>query len=126
MPLSPTQAVEQARELLQAHQSERSRIDRIRDYLRDDPNHRLQGLPEGAPREVHQLARVSRVNMLKFIVNARVQAMYVDGFRTPQSSDDVPAWEMWRRNRMNARQIGLHRAALAYGASYMKIGRAHV
>lgn len=121
MPLSAAEAAEQAKELQDLRSREKGRLDRIRQYLRDDPHTRIPGLPAGAPREVHDLARVSRVNMLKFILNSRVQAMYVDGFRTPQSSDDVPAWDAWRRNRMNARQIGVHRAGLAYGASYVKV-----
>lgn len=121
MPLSPRDAEAQAKDLLDLRDNELGRLDKIRAYLRDDPNTRLPGLPSGAPKEVHDLARVSRVNMLKFIVNARVQAMYVDGFRTPQSADDVPAWKVWRRNRMKARQIGLHRAAVSYGASYLTV-----
>jgi hypothetical protein len=47
--------------------------------------------------------------------------MYVDGFRTPQQPEDVEAWRIWQINRMDARQIGVHRAALAYGAAYVTV-----
>jgi len=119
--LSSKAAADRARELLQFRQAERGRLDEIRDYLRDDLDRPLTGLPSSAPREVHQLARISRVNFLKFIVNSRVQSMYVDGFRAPRASDDAPAWQAWQANRMDARQIGVHRAALAYGCSYVVV-----
>jgi len=121
MPLSKKQAVDVARELLELRDAELPRLDRIREYLRDDPAKPLPWLPQSAPPEVHQLARVSRVNVLKFVVNARVQAMYVDGFRAPRAADDAPAWEIWQRNRFDARQLGVHRAALAYGAAYVVV-----
>ncbi|OHV42197.1 hypothetical protein BBK14_11285 [Parafrankia soli] len=101
--------------------SERPRLDRIHDYLCDDPARRLPGLPEQAPAELHRLARISRVNMLKFVVSGRVQAMYVDGYREPRAADNVAAWDVWQRNRCDARQIGVHRAALAYGAAYVTV-----
>lgn len=121
MPLTPDEAVAQARDLLAMRDTERVRLERIHSYLRDDPDRRLSGLPEGAPAELHRLARLSRVNFLKFIVNTRLQAMFVDGFRVAREADDVPAWEIWQRNRFDARQIGVHRAALAYGAAYVTV-----
>lgn len=121
MPLSEAGAVDAAKELLEFRQAERPRLEKIRDYLRDEPEKRLTGLPASAPIEVHQLARISRVNFLKFVVNTRVQAMMIDGYRLPRAADDAPAWDVWLRNKMNARQIGVNRAALAYGASYMTV-----
>jgi hypothetical protein len=117
-PLSNDAAAAKAKDLLEFRQAERGRLDRIRGYLRNDPDWRPTWLPASAPIEVQQIAQISRVNMLRFVVAARVQAMFVDGYRTPRSAEDAPAWEIWQRNRMDARQIGVHRAALAYGASY--------
>lgn len=121
MPLNEQQALERFDEIRGMHSSERSRLDRIRDYLRDDPDRRLQGLPSGVPIEVHRLARLARVNMLKFVVNSRVQSMYVEGFRRRRAEDDDPSWGIWQANGMDARQIGVHRAALAYGAAYVTV-----
>lgn len=121
MVLTPEAAVAQARDLMGLRGQEEPRLKRIREYLRDDPDRRLSGLPEAAPQELHRMARFARVNMLRFVVGARVQAMYVDGYRVPRAADDVPAWEAWQRNRLDARQIGVHRAALAYGASYITV-----
>lgn len=122
MPLSASQAAELAAEVHEIRENEKKRLDLIHDYLRDDPDsrsRRLGGLPEGAPADVRRLAKLSRVNLLKYIVNARVQAMYVDGFQTPDQPSNVAPWPVWQANRFDARQIGVHRAALAYGASYV-------
>jgi len=116
--MSPAAAVSLAKDLMGIRGAESERLDRIRHYLRDDPELLLTGVPRGVPREVQQLTRISRVNMVKFVVNSRVQAMYVDGYRTPRAADDLPVWKTWKRNGMPARQIGVHRAGLAYGASY--------
>jgi hypothetical protein len=108
--------------MLAMRASEETRLNTINDYLRDDPNTRkLSGLPTDAPRDVVRLAALSRVNLLKYIVNARVQNMYVDGFRTPTSPDDLDVWAVWQANRMDSRQIGVHRAALSFGTSYVTV-----
>jgi hypothetical protein len=116
--LSARAASAKAKEILKVREGEMPRLERIHRYLRDDPNRRLEGLPPGAPSEIHRLARVSRVNMLKFVVNSRVQAMYVDGFRAPRAAEDVAPFKAWQSNKMDARQIGIHRGALGAGAAY--------
>jgi hypothetical protein len=73
------------------------------------------------PNEVKALATLSRVNLIRYVVNARVQNMYVDGFQTPEAPENVAAWDVWQRNGMDARQIGVHRAALTYGAAYVVV-----
>lgn len=119
MALSQQRAVEQTRILLNYREQEKTRLEKIHSYLRGK-----QGMPwltSDAPREVRQLARVSRVNVLRFVVESHVQSMYVDGFRAPKEADDQPAWELWQRNRMDARQSGVHRATSSYGASYVTV-----
>lgn len=112
--------------------AESARLARIYEYLRDpDPSRAisragsadgpLRWLSSGVPADVRRLAEMSRVNMLKFVVNATTQVMYVDGFRAPKAANEQPAWELWQRNRMDARQIGVHRSALSYGASYVVV-----
>lgn len=119
MPLSQTQAVEQVRQMLEWRQSERRRLDRLHDYLRGQQTRRW--LTDAIPQEVKQLAEMSSVNVTKFVVDSAVQAMYVDGYRAPEAADDEPAWDLWQRNRMDARQVGVHRAGLAYGASFVTV-----
>jgi hypothetical protein len=120
MVLTPQQATTEVGTLRETARKEKTRLDRIRRYLRDDPNERPGWLPSGTPTEVQRLAKLSRVNMLKFVLNSRVQSMYVDGFRTPDANDH-PAWRVWQINKMDARQIGVHRAALSYGAGYVTV-----
>jgi len=122
MPLTNPQVFEAVEELKNQRSTDMARLDKIRNYLRDDPDRKnLEGLPSGTPAEMQRLARLSRVNMLKFVVNSRVQSMYVDGFRAPRADSDVDTWAVWQANGMDARQIGVHRAALAYGAAYLTV-----
>lgn len=124
MPLSKDQALELARELMKIREREKTRLDLIHTYLRDDPDDRrrsLGGLPKDAPADVVRLARLSRVNVLKYIVSARVQNLYVDGFQTPSSPDNLAQWDIWQANKLDARQIGIHRAAMSFGASYITV-----
>ena len=119
MPLTEDQVVERVKMLQEVRDADRSRLDRIHDYMRNQQW--FDWLPRVLPEELRKLAKVSRVNMLQFVVNAAVQNLYVDGYRAPREADDVPAWEIWQRNKMDARQIGVHRAAVAYGASYVTV-----
>ena len=119
MPLSEKDAVAAGRDLLVMRSKEKRRLDRIHSYLTN--TQRLSWLPASVPTEVRELAKISRVNMLKFVVKASVQAMYVDGFRRPRESDNEASWETWQRNRMDARQTGVHRAAVSYGAAYVTV-----
>lgn len=119
MPLDEDSVIEWTKLLLQQRSADSYRLDRIHEYLTDEQ--RLEWLPRRIPEEVRRIARASRVNMLKFVVRAAVQSMYVDGFRAPRQADDVEAWDIWQRNRMDARQIGIHRAGISYGVSYATV-----
>jgi hypothetical protein len=122
MPLKDNQVFEAVKELKTQRSTDMTRLEKIRRYLRDDPQRQgLEGLPTGTPAEMQRLARLSRVNMLKFVVNTRVQSMYVDGYRATGADKDAAAWDVWQQNGMDARQIGVHRAALAYGISYVTV-----
>lgn len=120
MPLTKEKAIEQTRAMLEVRDREKSnRLDRIHDYLVNQQT--TVWLPSSVPVEVREIAKISRVNMLKFVVKAAVQAMYVDGYRAPREADDESAWDIWQRNRMDARQIGVHRAAISYGAAFVTV-----
>lgn len=123
---------EWVKRLLEYRSTEANRLDRIHAYLLDpdtetsagwlgNPNGPLRWLKRGVSDDVRRLAEMSRVNMLKFVVDATTQVMYVDGFRAPKAADEEPAWRTWQLNRMDARQIGVHRSALSYGSSYVTV-----
>jgi hypothetical protein len=120
--MSEVEAVEAAKDVLAARSRVLPRLTRIHRYLRDDPDEMLPGLPADAPQDVKRLARFARVNLLKYIVSARVQHMYARGFQTSDSPDDLEIWRLaWQTNKLDARQIGVHRASQAYGSAYVTV-----
>lgn len=128
MALSNDDAVKVAAMLLEKREGEHARLERLLAYRQKGVgpfgalnDGRLSGLPVGVPEEVRVLAKISRVNLISYVVGSRVQDMYVEGFQSQGSPDNVPAWDVWQANGMDARQIGVHRAALTFGASYVVV-----
>lgn len=119
MPLSPSRAVDQVRSMLEWRKPEQLRLNRLHSYMRGTQTRRW--LTSDVPTEVRAFANMSSVNVMKFVVDSSVQSMYVDGYRAPKESDDEPAWELWQRNQMDARQVKVHREALGYGAAYVTV-----
>lgn len=115
--LDASRAVELAREAKKYRDGECEPLAEIRRYWkgRQAPP---AVIPSSAPREVREMARMARVNICAIVVDSLAQSMFVDGFRTKDSADDLEVWKIWQANKMDARQTGIHRAALAYGASY--------
>jgi hypothetical protein len=119
MPLSPDEAVAQARVMIGFRDAERKSLNKVHDYVRGkQPN---VSVPKGSPQEVRALARIARVNVLQIVVNSLTQALYVDGYRAPRDAEDAPAWDIWQANALDAGQIGVHRAALTYGTAYTSV-----
>lgn len=119
MPLSQQRAIEQTGLMLEWRKAEEPRLERLHDYIHG--NQQFIWLPSTAPSEVRRIAEMSRVNVLGLVVDSVAQSMYVDGYRSPEAEGEAPAWEIWQRNRMDARQIAVHRAALSYGAAYVSV-----
>lgn len=113
--LTREEVIEQTKQALEWRDAERARLDKIHGYLRG--RQPFLWLPTGTPIEVKRLAQMAQVNVLDFVVSASTQALFVDGYRSIDS-DEEPAWAAWQANRLDARQIGVHRAGLSYGASY--------
>lgn len=69
-----------------------------------------------------QIARQSFNPTLQLLLDTYSQSLKVDNyFRSADEGalgDVSEGWEHWQRNRMDARQTGLHHAALKYGLSY--------
>jgi hypothetical protein len=76
-------------------------------------------IPPRSSREKRALQQLSKVPWLGLVVETFTQALLVDGYRKQGSPDNVKApWETWNANRMHARQMGIHRAALRYGYAF--------
>lgn len=101
------------------HLSERGWLDQLYDYskgLRGRP-----GVPEGALQEVKDIAKLSVKNVLGMVRDSFAQNLSVVGYRRATAAENDPAWGMWQRNRMDARQAEVYRPALTYGAAYVTV-----
>ena len=96
--------------------AERERLGVIDKWYRwDAENPRL---PRGATAELRYLLELSKTPWLNLVVTTVAQTLYVDGYRSPDQRDNSPLWRTWQANKFNARQIAIHRSALAYGYAY--------
>jgi len=103
-------------------QAEKDRLDRIDNWYRWQAEDIK--LPRRATPELRRLAEMSKVPWLGLVVSSASQCMYVDGYRSPLDQADTdmsPPWRTWHANGMDQRQTPVHRAALAYGYSYVKV-----
>ncbi|MDG4783258.1 phage portal protein [Micromonospora sp. WMMD961] len=110
-----------AKQLLAILHKDLDALQRIDDYLQgahDDPY-----MPENCSDEYKLLARRCVSNWMPLLVGTPAQAMYVDSFRRGNQSERpkdgvLPEWRHWQESRLDARQIAVHRGALAYGHSF--------
>jgi hypothetical protein len=52
------------------------------------------------------------------VVRSLSQMVYVDGFRRAGEKDNLPTYDVWRRNRMTSRQIALHEDTISHGLAF--------
>lgn len=143
MALSPDKALEAARNIVYGPRAvEAERLDRIAlalsprniasnpdgiTYLGDSvggTGYSSVEMPKGAPAVMQHLALKARTNFLPLVVDTFAQNMKVDGLLSSADPDtpQSPAWGYaWQPNNLDARQTGVHRSALAYGASYVTV-----
>ncbi len=117
MPLSPADAVALATDLYKVHEAEEEHLDYVEDYF--EGKHSSIYVPKTARREFQWIVRRSQVNVLPLVVDTLAQSLYVVGYRPARSSENAAPWDIWQANRMDARQAGVHRAALTYGVSFV-------
>jgi len=120
MPLEPEEArALVADQLLPALRSEQQRLDRIDRWWRwqhDKPH-----APRHATPEYNELIDRAYTPWLGLVVTAVAQALYVEGYRRTDTTENAAPWRIWQANRMDGRQMAVHRAALAYGYSYVTV-----
>ena len=112
--------------LIQQHQKERPRLDRIAAYMRNKVAAIYE--PPGANDEFRELADQSRFNVLPLVETTLAQNLFVDGYRPTLESgraadrSNAPVWDrVWQPNRLDARQASIYRAAIRYGYSYVTV-----
>ena len=139
--LNKRNALETAVDLWGIHQrDEMPRLNRIDEALKVAPpklerrefiggpgRHRYGGdfnptvaIPDDAPPIMWELARKAQTNYLPLLVRVFRQALRVEGYITSAPPEQNP-WRWWQANRMDGRQVGLHDAALKYGAAYLSV-----
>ena len=101
------------------HLSERTYLDRIYGFTAGQLG--APHIPEGAEVEIKDLARLSIKNVLGLVRDSFTQNLCVTGYKSALAKENAPAWDMWQRNRMDARQAEVHRPAVTYGASYVVV-----
>lgn len=125
MALNGDEIVELANHLNGVQVAERTQLDVLRLYATGQQALPLV-VPADAPAEVREMARISRINMIKIVIESLVQSLYVDNFRSkdPDPDDEQdPAqqiWKVWQANRLDRGQSGLYRAVFTYGYGYMR------
>lgn len=105
--------------LFPAFRSEKERLDKIDKWYRWD--HDAPHQPRQSTKEYKELSARSQTPWLGLVVTSVAQAMYVDGYRQAEAEGDAVSWDWWQINGMDNRQIAVHRAALAYGQSYVTV-----
>ena len=115
--LSPSDTVALTADLYKVHEAEEDHLDFVEDYV--GGKHSSIYVPKTARREFQWIVRRARVNVLPLVVDTLAQSLYVTGYRPARSSENASPWEIWQANRMDARQSGVHRAALTYGVAFV-------
>lgn len=114
--MSTSDTVSTAQRLLKLRADEQVRLQKIADYVAG--RHSSVYVPRGARNEYRWLLERAKVKILPLIVTVVAQNMYVDGYRPAGKDENAAPWSVWQANRLDARQHGVHRAALTYGAAY--------
>lgn len=120
MALSQRAAVEAAREIFNGPRvAEAGRLDRIAAAL--NPRTPTVELPTTVAPTMRRLAEKARTNYLPLVVTAFSQVLKVEGYRSANMTDNAGPWAIWQANGFDARQAGVHRSTLAFGASYVTV-----
>jgi len=121
--LNPSDLGEVYAALKDAWNLERPRLQTIRSYMRNEATDIY--VPSEADVEYRMLVDQARFNICPLVVTTVAQGLFIDGYRPtinglPQE-EQSPLWEVWQRNRMDARQAEVYRPAITYGASYLTV-----
>lgn len=130
--LDEAQVIELASFLRSEQDKERVELDVLRRYVTGKQALPMV-IPRDAPREVREMARISRINLIKIVVDSLVESLYVDNLRmveTKPGADGQPGdaetvtlkvWDAWQANKLDRGQSGLYRAVFEYGFGYMVV-----
>ena len=94
---------------------------RRQSYL--EGNQDLPYAPEGVNAEYLSLRKISLANYLDIAMNAPIQRLKAEGFRTNRDKDaDINAWtEIWQPNKLDARQGIVYQQMFVHGRGIMSV-----
>lgn len=101
------------------HVQEMGKFDRIHGYVIGDLG--KPSLPTDADSEIKSIRDMCVKNVLTVVRDTFAQNLSVIGYRRATSQQNLPGWELWQRNRMDARQAEIYRPAITYGAGYVTV-----
>lgn len=116
-----TQATKALTDLREKYEQGLPELETIDGWWRWDPQKLLLKDPS---REHRTMRDISETPWLRMVVTTLAQTLYLDGVEFPDDIDNTKAkrmWMPWNRNRMGAKQIPLHQAAIAYGSAYTSV-----
>lgn len=127
--MSPNTAADLVESLFPGWKANRDRVDWVDRWYRAKLDERDKPvIPRGkATEEYRELRDRSIGQWLKLSVNSLAQTLYVEGIRESVERADIdsvgvsPLWRVWQANRMDRRQVPLHRGALAHAVAYNEI-----
>lgn len=116
-----------AKQLLTILARDQERLTVLDEYVRGE--HQDPYMPAQADAEYRLLAKRCVNNWMPLLISTPAQSLYVDAFRkgdvksdptnpSKPASIDSPEWDHWKRSRLDARQIAVHRGALKHGHSF--------
>lgn len=111
--------------VLSAHRKISQRYDRIAEYLRPWTSamaldHIGLDQRQADRSRLKDIARTAYTPFINLVIDTYGQSLKVDGLYT-SDRENAAAWRWWQRNRMPAKQTGLHRDALTYGTAYATV-----
>lgn len=126
-PMSPNDALGLVKLYLPTWVTNRENVDRIDRWYRGKPDEIDKPfIPSGrVSKEFREMRDRSIGRWLKFVVDGVVRSLYVENYRPSdfeKNPDVTPTgWIAWQRNGLDARQIAVHRGAVAHGLSYVEL-----
>lgn len=101
-------------------QTEKDRLDKIGMWMDGKQPYCVKVGPRDVEKKA--LLELSRSPWLGLAVSIYAQAMYVDGYRSPDADNRANAkpWDYWVSNNFAAHQISVHRATIGYGYSFVR------
>lgn len=118
-----TSLTEAAEKLYDMLSEQREEVETADSWLTIDPQVKHIKLPGSATPDAKALREKAPTPWLGLAVTVVSQQLFCEGYRTdsdnPEERPNAKGWDAWQMNRMDSRQIPLHRGAVGHGSSFI-------